>query len=338
MVAPAGLPFHPTAEAVVGPLRKRAASGPLTVRELLVVLAAQNVSLAGRLAQRLGFVGPDGVLSPAAEAAVAAGHDVGLAAFCDAGVREAERMGSPAVLCEHLLLGLLRLGELGESEGALGTGLRALADMAPLARARQEFQLLRAERALDEYEKVPPIPRPAAAEQPFVVLVAGAPGTGKSTLAEALATTLRTPVFSADWQFGALVPFGAIRADNGGPLGDVVLTALTVRQLQLGLSAILDTTGHQAAIRRRWRALAERHGGRFVGVECVCSDESAHRGRVEGRVRGIPGWPSTVTWEHVGRMQGRWEPWDEPHLVVDSAVTAPEAALRRVLDEIRAGD
>jgi predicted kinase len=323
VVASAGLPFHPTAEAVLGPLEERAASGPLAVRDLVGVLAAQSVGLVRPLALRLGLVGPDGVLGPqGAAVAEAVGDDVGFAVFCDAGVREAERMGAAGVLCEHLLLGLLRLG----------------GDAALLARARQEFQLLRGERALDEYEKVPPVARPAAAEQPFVVLVAGAPGTGKSTLAEAVATALRAPVFSADWQFGALVPFGAIRNDNGVPLGDVMLTALTVRQLQLGLSAILDTTGHQAEIRRRWRSLAERHGGRFVGVECVCSDESAHRGRVEGRVRGIPGWPSTVTWEHVGRAQGRWELWDDPHLVVDSAVTAPEAALRRVLAEIRAGD
>lgn len=341
MVASAGVPFHPTATVVVGLLRKRAGSGQLLLGELVGVLAKQNITLAGRLAERLGLIGPEGALSSVIEPVGAA--EVDFAAFCDAGAREAERMGSPAVLCEHLLLGLLRIGE---SEGAesdtaqpdaeLRTGVRSLADAVPLAQARREFQLLRAERAFTEYEKVPPVLRPADAEQPFVVLVAGVPGTGKSTLAEALAVELRAPVFSADWQFGALVPFGAIRNDNGGPLGDVMLTAMTVRQLQLGLSVILDTTGHEAQIRRRWRSLAERHGGRFVGVECVCSDESAHRGRVEGRVRGIPGWPSTVTWEHVGRMQGLWEHWDEPHLVIDSAVTDPEAALRCVLDEIRA--
>lgn len=335
MVARAGLQFHFTAEAVLGPLRERAASEPLILGDIVGVLAEQKVSLCARLVERLGLLGPEGVLSAEGAAARAAGAEVGFAEFCDAGLREAEHLGGAGVLCEHLLLGLLRLGE---SEGAQGARLRSLAEAVPLAQARTEFQRLRAERAFAEYEKVQPIPRPDAAEQPFAVLVAGAPGTGKSTLAEALAVELRTPVFSADWQFGAMVPFGAIRSDNAVPLGDVLLTAAMARQLQLGLSAILDATGHEAETRQRWRSLAERLGGRFVGVECVCSDPAAHRGRVEGRVRGIPGWPSTVTWEHVGRMQGLWEAWDEPHLVIDSAVTGPEAALRRVLDAIRAGE
>lgn len=95
-------------------------------------------------------------------------------------------------------------------------------------------------------------------------------------------------------------------------------------------------TGHRASTRDRWRSVTEGLGGVFVGVECVCSDEALHRARVEGRSRGIPGRHPTVSWEHVRRMGSLWESWDEPHLVVDSAVGTPESALREVLEAVGA--
>jgi predicted kinase len=173
--------------------------------------------------------------------------------------------------------------------------------------------------------------RTAAASLPSLIVVGGLPGAGKSTLAEGLARALSAPVFAVDWQLGALAGFGAVRQDNAEAVGDVLLYANAARQLQLGLSAIIDETAHTRVGRARWQALADSLRGRFVGVECRCLDEDAHRGRISGRDRGIPGWPGTVTWEHVLWMRERWEPWDEPHLVLDSALNSPDASLRQVL-------
>ncbi|MEU5697054.1 hypothetical protein [Actinosynnema sp. NPDC020468] len=38
-----------------------------------------------------------------------------------------------------------------------------------------------------------------------------------------------------------------------------------------------------------------------------------------------------MSWEHVLWMKRLWEPWDEPHLVVDSARCSPEEASTTVL-------
>lgn len=139
-------------------------------------------------------------------------------------------------------------------------------------------------------------------------------------------------MFSMDWQLGALAVFGVLRPDNTGPLSVMMLTAAIARQVQLGMSAIIDATGHTKAERDRWRSLTERLGGRFIGVECVCVDEGVQRQRLEARSRKIPCWPATVSWEHVNRMKKLWEPWEEPHLVLDSAVDSPEVNLHRVLE------
>jgi len=180
------------------------------------------------------------------------------------------------------------------------------------------------------YERLKPLD-PSA--KPVAILVAGVPGTGKSTLAEGLARELRAAVFSMDWQLGALTPFEVVTNENQTPLAEMMLVGALARQLQLGLDVVLDETGHEVAARERYRRVAESLGARFIGVECVCSDADVHRSRVEGRDRGIPGWRPSVPWEHVQRMQGLWEAWPEAHLVLDSAKQDAETSLERVLEE-----
>lgn len=235
------------------------------------------------------------------------------AVLLDAARPEATRLGRDHVLHEHLVLGWVRL-----------TG-------GDLTHTRERLQTLTADRAHAEYGSLRPAD-PSA--RPTTVLLTGIPGCGKSTLADALAQRLRAPVFSMDWQLGALVPFGLLRPDNTTAVAEVQLVAAAARQLQLGLSVVIDATGHTREARDRWRTLTESLGGTLVGVECVCTDDQVLRERVEGRSRGIPGWPGTVSWKHVLRMRGLWEPWTEPHLVIDSATDSPETALRRVLDAV----
>ncbi|MFE7507469.1 AAA family ATPase [Promicromonospora sp. NPDC057488] len=297
--------LHPTAEAAWS----RLGDADPTLHALVQAVAGEPGWVVGDLVAALGLSADD---------AGDGRSRLGRAAVLAAAGREAELFGDDQVRCEYLLLGAL---------GVLG-------DVDRLARARADFHLLMGNRAFAQYRNLVPRPRPANAVPPPLVLLAGLPGTGKSTLAESLASALPAPVFSMDWQLGALVPFGVLRPDNTGPLSELTLIAAAARQLQLGLGAIIDATGHTREFRTRLESLADSLGARFVGVECVCSDESEHRRRVEGRDRGIPGWAGTVTWAHVNRMKARWEDWHQPHLTLDTATISSETARRRILELI----
>jgi predicted kinase len=165
-----------------------------------------------------------------------------------------------------------------------------------------------------------------------VVVVAGLPGTGKSTLAERVATTIGAPVFAGDWLLGAIAPYGVLNGlDRSSLLGlsyDLLGTLVT-RQLLLGQSAVVDYLLNDAAV-SRWRESAARFGACMVVVECVCSDRDLHRRRVVGRKRGIPGWHE-VDWEHVERMRVEFPPLGVKDLTVD-AVNAVEDNARLVLE------
>lgn len=170
------------------------------------------------------------------------------------------------------------------------------------------------------------------AKQPFLVAFAGPPGTGKSTLADKLASATRTPAFAADWYMGALRPSGAlydIKADAFHQLYFDLVETLVIRQLRLGLSAITDCLLPEE-IEARWKGLAEEYGASFRVVECTCSDVELHRTRVETRKRGIPGWHE-IDWDHAQAMKVKYPPLPVEKLVVD-AVNPLEDNLQAILD------
>jgi predicted kinase len=175
--------------------------------------------------------------------------------------------------------------------------------------------------------------------QPQVIIFTGLPGTGKSTLAEQVARIVRAPVFAGDWLMGGLKPARAAlgklsRAEYLAAWFGLLRTLVT-RQLMLGQDAVVDDLVVSEDQALAWRETAARFSARLFLIECVCSDESIHRERIEGRIRGIPGWHE-VGWDHVERMRAEMVTLTADRLVVD-AVEPVADNLRRVLDYIAGG-
>jgi predicted kinase len=175
--------------------------------------------------------------------------------------------------------------------------------------------------------------------QPQVIIFTGLPGTGKSTLAEQVARTVGAPAFAGDWLMGGMKPAHAALAKlNRSEYLDAwfgLLRTLVTRQLMLGQDAVVDdvVTGSRVAA---WRETAARFSARLFLIECICSDESIHRERIEGRIRGIPGWHE-VGWDHVERMRTELSvsPLTADRLTVDAMEPVADN-FARVLEYISA--
>jgi predicted kinase len=163
-----------------------------------------------------------------------------------------------------------------------------------------------------------------------LIVFSGLPGTGKSTLAEAMGKVLGIPVFAKDWLEATLVrsELKPTREEKSlGFAGYELLTALAERQLMLGQSVILDSVAASQAIRKVWRQLSDQYGADWRVIECICSSETLHRSRLSGRKRDIPGWHE-LEWSEVERVKLYYASWEGERLVLDMTNALSENLLK----------
>lgn len=146
----------------------------------------------------------------------------------------------------------------------------------------------------------------------MLIVLGGLPGSGKTTLAKALASRLGAALVRIDAIEQAAVDTG-VATHPVGEVGYVVGYAVARDNLEAGATVIADSVNPVAITRLAWRKVADEAG--VLVVEVVCSDTAEHRGRVEGRENDIPGLP-LPTWAAVQARD--YEPW-RADLVIDTA-------------------
>jgi predicted kinase len=160
-----------------------------------------------------------------------------------------------------------------------------------------------------------------------LVVFAGLPGTGKSTIARELARQLRAVWLRIDTIETAI-------ADEATPITDEgyrAAYALAEENLRLGLDVVGDSVNPWMETRDAWRNVALRAGADVLEVEVICSDPAEHRRRVESRAVDVPGL-TPPTWQEV--VDRDYRPWTRERLGIDTAgrdVDACVAEIRRSL-------
>lgn len=107
------------------------------------------------------------------------------------------------------------------------------------------------------------------AKQPTIVMMAGLPGTGKSTLALAVTQRLGWPILDKDVVNGVLLSAGLEQAQAGPLAYDLTLSMaedLVVRQC---CSVIVDTAGRHPLILERLHHIARRAPAELKIIRCV---------------------------------------------------------------------
>ena len=164
----------------------------------------------------------------------------------------------------------------------------------------------------------------------MLIVFAGLPGAGKTTISRAVARDLAATCLRVDAIEQAIRDAGVL-AGGVGPSGYAVAQAIAADNLAQGRSVVADCVNPVAASRDGWRAVAARAALPLLDVEVVCSDVDEHRRRVTTRVVDIaglapPSWDSVLTHDY--------ESWDRPRLVLDSATLSVDEAVAGVVEAV----
>ena len=175
------------------------------------------------------------------------------------------------------------------------------------------------------------------AGQGTMMLVGGAPGTGKTTLAQRLSDSLDWCVLNSDTLRKDLygVDHHDHRVDEHPQLYDAKATAETYSVLiseastllARGESVLLDATWASQAHRRIAEAAARHAGSRLVQIECRLDRETVRR-RLRGRA-ALGYDASDATPEIADRLSTTRDPWPDA-LGVDTSDASDEICARLI--------
>jgi predicted kinase len=139
-----------------------------------------------------------------------------------------------------------------------------------------------------------------------LVVFAGRPGTGKTTLARLTAAELKAAYLRIDAIEAAIIRSG-LAVPPLGRAGYTIAREITASSLRNGASVVVDGVSPGAAARAEWTALAADARTSLCMIEVALTDTAEHRRRVEKRKSDLEGLV-VPTWEQVIALA--YEPWD----------------------------
>ena len=163
-----------------------------------------------------------------------------------------------------------------------------------------------------------------------LVVISGLPGSGKTTVARAVAERLGAVHLSIDAIEDALLGAGLAGGWTTGVAAYEAARVVAEEHLLLGRSVVVDAVNDSDPARDTWRRAARAAGLDPHFVTLLLVDEGEHRRRLESRGVRFTNVPEP-TWDDVAARAAAYEPWTDRHVVIDVA-----QPLDRVVAEVLA--
>lgn len=174
----------------------------------------------------------------------------------------------------------------------------------------------------------------------LLIVFAGAPGTGKSTLARAVARELRAVYLDKDTIKDTALALGREMKleganDFAGVLSYTLLIPLARDNLTVGLPVVIDSPAGYRTFQDAVENLVRAVKVDFKLVECITTDEALLRERLERRAPDVAE-HRVREWDAYQQARARLERMSGPRLVVDTAETV-QTNLRKILNYLAVG-
>lgn len=164
----------------------------------------------------------------------------------------------------------------------------------------------------------------------MLIILGGLPGSGKTTIARALAKRLRAVHVRVD-TIEQCIRASGVPGSVVGAAGYVTAYGVAEDNLTLGHTVIADSVNGLGVTRAAWLAVADRSAAPAVELEVVCSDKAEHRRRAEARLSDVPGL-TKPTWEQITNRV--YEDWGLRPLVIDTAKKNPDELVADLISKL----
>ena len=183
----------------------------------------------------------------------------------------------------------------------------------------------------------------AAFDPPLLLVVTGAPATGKSTVAEEVAKRLRVPFITKDTLKETLYDTFGYGEDLEEKLDRAALALLfsvVDAQLAAGVSVVAESNFDAETDTAPLRRLCREREVRLVQIHCHASTDAvlsnfAERAESPGRHPGHQDEPENVDEVRAKLEAGLWDPLDIPGELIELPVLETDVDYDAVTDAVR---